>query len=413
MKNRLISSSIQQKNKSVFGRILVITGARQTGKTTLVKHLYPDYAYVSIEDPVVVDQYKSLTAAQWELNFPLAIIDEIQKEPQIVESIKSVYDQFSEPKYIILGSSQIMLLKKIRETLAGRCSIFDLYPLTLPELLTNSWQEKVSLSYFQNLVLHNNVNDLPIKLQSDYAIKSNAFKHYLMFGGYPALSGNDTSDEEKYDWLSNYIRTYLERDIRDLADIRNLEPFTKAQQLMALRTGTILNNSQLAAESGVTSKTIARFVEYMKLSYQLIILQPWHKNAGKRLVKSPKIHFMDVGILRALLKKRGELTGLEFESAIISEIYKQIKTAGIEASLFHFRTFDGREIDLLLETESAYIAIEIKKTNTVRKVDGRSLIGLEEFLNKPVKHKIIVSNDENIRNFDEGITAIPAMQFLT
>jgi hypothetical protein len=122
---------------------------------------------------------------------------------------------------------------------------------------------------------------------------------------------------------------------------------------------------------------------------------------------------MDVGIFRALLKKRGELTGSEFESAIISEIYKQIKTAGIEASLYHFRTFDGREIDLLLETESAYIAIEIKKTKTVRKVDGRSLIGLEEFLNKPVKHKIIVSNDENIRNFDEGITAIPAMQFLT
>jgi len=413
MKNRLVSNTILEKNASRFGRILVITGARQTGKTTLVKTLFPKYSYISIEDPITVEQYKILTASQWESYYPNAIIDEIQKEPQLIESIKAVYDQFSNSKYLILGSSQIMLLKKIRESLAGRCQIIEMFPLTLPELLTNSWTDKVEFSFFQKLILGLETESLPFRLDVDHAKKIKVFDYYLKFGGYPALSDDNISENERYDWLKNYVRTYLERDIRDLAELHNLEPFAKTQKLMAINTGNLLNNSKIAVEAGVTSKTVQRFIEYMNLSYQVLVLNPWSRNKKKRLVKSPKVHIMDVGVMRAILQKRGELTGHEFESAIVTEIYKQIKTANIEAQIYQLRTSDGREVDLLIETEHGYLAIEIKKSSTVRSVDAKHLRNLENILDKPILYKIVLSNDLNQIELGNGIIGIPAVKFLT
>lgn len=413
MKNRTIAESAIKKSKSRFGRIIVITGARQTGKTTLVKNLFPDTPYISIEDPVTVEEYKRLTSLQWNSLFPNAIVDEIQKEPQIVESIKSVYDQFPEPRYVLLGSSQILLLKKIRESLAGRCQIIELFPLTIPELLTHSWREKVELSCFQKLISGISIKNLPFLLDKDHPKKLEVFKTYLKFGGYPALSAREISEEEKYDWLRNYVKTYLERDIRDLVELNRLEPFTRVQKMVALNTAGLTNYSKIAAEAGVSSKTVQRFIEYMNISYQVLILQPWSRNEKKRLVKSPKFHFLDVGVMRTILQNKGELEGQQFESAIISEIYKQLKYVKPDASCYHLRTTDGREVDLLIETEEGYIAIEIKKSQNIRAVDGKHLIGLEEILNKPVLHRLIVSNDLNTKDLGNGLLAIPAVQFLS
>ncbi|MCD4683295.1 MAG: ATP-binding protein [Bacteroidales bacterium] len=413
MKNRTLSDTILKKSSSHFGRIIVVTGARQTGKTTLVKKLFPNFSYISIEDPVVVDEYKKLTASQWNSLYPKAILDEVQKEPQLVESIKSVYDQFPEPKYILLGSSQILLLKKIRESLAGRCQIVEMYPLTLPEMLTDNWESEIQSSYFQNLISGKSTSLTPFLLDSDHPEKKKIFDIYLQFGGYPAISDTSISDEEKLDWLKNYVRTYLERDIRDLAELRNLEPFTKVQKLLAINTAQLTNHSKIAIEAGVSSKTAQRFLEYMSISYQTLVLQPWSRNPNKRLVKSPKVHYLDVGIMRAVLQKNDELNGHEFESAIISEIYKQAKVTNDELSFYHLRTVDGREIDLLIETEHGYITIEIKKTETVRNVDAKHLKGLEDILDKPVLHRFLISNDLNTRELGDGIIAIPAVQFLT
>ncbi len=413
MKNRKISNILLERSNSRFGRIIILTGARQTGKTTLVKQIFPKHDYISIEDPITVEQYKSLTASQWESTYPNAILDEIQKEPQLIESIKSVYDQFPEPRYILLGSSQIMLLKNIRESLAGRCQILEMFPLTLPEMLTNSWDEEVQLSWFQNLILNNDVDNIPFLLDKIHADKLRVFNYYQQFGGYPAISENDISESEKYEWLRNYVRTYLERDIRDLAELRNLEPFAKTQKLIAINTGQLTNNSQIAAEIGVTSKTVQRFIEYMNISYQTLVLQPWSRNFKKRLVKSTKVHFMDVGVLRTILQKHGELSGHEFESAIVAEIYKQLKTVFADAQFYHLRTSDGREIDLLIEIEAGYIAIEIKKTKAVRSVDAKHFRNLDDILDKPILHKFVLSNDLNINDLGNGVMAIPAVKFLT
>lgn len=414
MKNRKIADFIIQSNSSKIGRIIVLTGARQTGKTTLVRKLFPDYEYLSIEDPTMRSQFSKLTALQWKSLFPNAILDEVQKEPTLIESIKSVYDQWIEPKYIMLGSSQLLLLQKVKESLAGRSIIIEFYPLTLPELKTQSWDEPVEDSLFQK-ELKNTAADsyLPSFLMDKKMIeKQKAWEHYLKVGGYPAVSGEDLSMEEKYEWLRNYVRTYLERDIRDLASFRDLEPFVKLQRYLAINTGNLVNATAIATRLGLTSKTIQRYIRYFELSYQAILLPAWSQNESKRLSKMPKIHYMDNGIIQAILQKRDGLTGNEFESLVIAEIYKQIQTIHIQVQLYHLRTHDGKEVDLLIEMPDYYYAVEIKMTDKVTKSDAKHLLGLENILNKPIKKAFLLSNDRETKYFGENIVALNATMFL-
>ncbi len=195
--------------------------------------------------------------------------------------------------------------------------------------------------------------------------------------------------------------------------MRHLEPFTKVQKLLAINTAQLTNYSRFSVEAGVTSKTVRNFVEYLNLSYQTVLLQAWSRNANKKLVKSPKVHYLDVGVMRTLLQKKDKLSGHEFETAVVAEIYKQAKNSGIDLSFYHLRTTDGREVDLLIEKEDGYIAIEIKMAETVRSVDARHLRNLEGILDKPLLHRFVISNDLNLRDLEDGITAISAVQFLT
>jgi uncharacterized protein len=414
MKNRKIGDSIVLRNNWKTGRIIVLTGARQTGKTTLIRHLYPDYEYLSIEDPVLRGNYARLSAAQWKSLYPNAILDEVQKEPALIESIKSVYDQWEEPRYFLLGSSQLLLLEKIKESLAGRCIIMEFFPLTVPELRTTSWSDPVEDSLFQNDLKNNAGSDfLPsFLLDKKMAEKQNAWDYYLKFGGYPAVSDEGLNEEEKYVWLQNYVRTYLERDIRDLASFRDLEPFVKLQRYLAENTATLLNATATGNHLGLTSKTIQRYIRYFELSYQSVVLPAWSKNSGKRLSKMPKIHYMDNGILQAVLQKRGGITGNEFESLVIAEMFKQIKTIHAEVNLFHLRTHDGREVDLILETPDYYLAFEIKTTERVTTSAAKNFRGLEEILDKPLKRSYILSNDRETKFFDEKTVAVNAAMYL-
>ena len=415
MKSRVLKNWIIEKNKSILGRIIVLTGARQTGKTTLVKHCFPEYTYLSIEDPVLRLEYKKLTANQWRDIYPKALLDEIQKEPQLIESIKSVYDQYDEPRYILLGSSHLLLLKKVKESLAGRCIIQEVFPLTIPELLTKGWNDKLKLSFLQEYLKNGKLDGIMpnFKLCNEHGNRIKVFKYYLQFGGYPALTNIDFSDSDRFEWLNGYIKTYLERDIRDLADFKSLDPFVKIQKTTSILTGQLINYTYLGNETGVSSKTAKRFLEYLDISYQTIALQPWHRNELKRLVKTPKLHYLDPGVQRAILKKRGELSGNEFESAIIAEIYKQLKLINFSGSFYHLRTVDGKEIDLLLELEHGFIAIEVKMSSNIKKSDARHLFNLDTILDKPVIQSFILSNDERIKQFGRNIMALPAAMFLS
>ena len=415
MKSRSLREVIIQKNQHKFGRIIILSGARQTGKTTLARLTFPDYKYLSIEDPTTREPFTRLSAAQWAAQYPKAILDEVQKEPVLIESIKSVYDQFASPKYLLLGSSQFLLLQQVKESLAGRCTIYDVMPLTLPEIMSDEWDASVPVSLFRKLTLGEHLPEfLPsFLLYPIHAKAIQAFNHYLNFGGYPAVADVTLGDDDRREWLKNYIRTYLERDIRDLADFRNLKPFVKTQKTSALLTGTLVNFSQLAREADIATNTARRFLTYLELSYQVTLLQPWAKNKLKRLSKTPKLHYLDPGIQRGILQKQGALTGNEFESAIIAEIYKQTRFPGFNGNLYHLKTVDGREIDLIVELENGYIALEIKMSQRVSSDDARHLKGLDALLDKPLIHSFVLSNDMDIKQLSEGITAMPAVMFLT
>ena len=413
MKNRTLLSTVKVKNQSKFGRILILTGARQTGKTTLVKEAFPDYEYISLEDPLLRETYKSLTAQDWANRYPYALLDEVQKEPVLIESIKATYDRYEVPRYLLLGSSQLLLMEKVRESLAGRCSIIEIYPLTLPELRTRSWNDNITDSLFQHLLKNDESEYLPsFLLDKNRTYKLEAYSHYLKYGAFPAISESDSSEEEKFDWLQNYVRTYLERDIRDLASFRDLEPFIKLQQYLALNTAHLINASTIANQLGINVKTVQRYIKYFEISYQTIVLQAWARNRNKRLVKSPKIHYIDQGVIQAVLHKRGGMTGNEYESALIAEIYKQAKNVHSLAQFSFLRTHDGKEVDLLLEFPEYYYAFEIKMANRVSKVDARHLFELEKILDKPVKKAFLLSNDEKTSHFDDKTVAINAAMFL-
>ncbi|MBP6610281.1 MAG: ATP-binding protein [Paludibacter sp.] len=414
MHNRHDVAKILKKAESKFGRILVLTGARQTGKTTLVRRFFADYTYISIEDPVMRKTFADLTAQQWKTLYPKAILDEVQKEPQLIESIKSTYDQWDEPRYILLGSSQLLLMEKVRESLAGRCTIVEIFPLTLPELKTTSWDDAVRPSLFQQELTQQQTTDyLPsYLLDKDHALKQKAYDHYLRFGAYPAVSGDDTTGDEKINWLQNYVRTYLERDVRDLASFRDLEPFVQLQQYLALNTGSLTNASSIGKQLGITSKTVQRYITYFEMSYQAFTLPSWSRNQNKRLVKASKVHYMDQGVIQAVLKKQGGLTGNEYESALISELYKQAKSTGLAFQLSFLRTHDGKEVDLLIEFQDYYYAFEIKMAEKVNHTDARHLFRLDEILDKPIKKAFLLSNDLQTKYFDEKTIAIHAAYFL-
>jgi len=412
MINRTVYKFFRKKSASKFGRITTLTGARQTGKTTLVKEVFPEFDYISLEDPITRPDYAALSAVQWYQQHPQVVLDEVQKLPQLIESVKAVYDQFSDARFVLLGSSQILLLKQVKESLAGRTALIELYPLTLPERLTISWDDEIKSSKLIQLLVNPSdtscLHGIP-QTSQHYAQADTEFEQYLHYGAMPAIVDASLDESEKRDWLRDYVSTYLQRDIRDLANLRELEPFVRAQKTLSSLTSQLLNTSTLAKQAGITNATAKRFIHYLDISYQIILLPPWFRNQNKRLSKSPKVHFLDPGIQRILLSRTGELTGAEFESAIVSEFFKQIKNNRLEISCYHLRTLDGKEVDLLLELENGYIAVEIKKSKNVSRSDARHLRKLEMILDKPLLHSLVVSNDPRVQTWDDGkITALPA-----
>lgn len=414
-KDRYIAQKINEIATSSIGRIVVLTGARQVGKTTLVRKAMPQYQYLSIEDPMSRDAYGRLSASQWHLLYPQAALDEVQKLPQLVESIKATYDAFDEVRYVLLGSSQLLLLQKVKESLAGRCAIIDMYPLTLPELRSQGWGSGCPVSLWQQIVSapQSSLSILPsFSLDPLMAVKQQSFDHIQTFGGYPALVDESMSDEQRRIWLINYVRTYLERDVRDLSNLRDLEPYSRLQRAVAAQTSQTVSIATLSRDVGVTAKTVQRYLEYLNISYQALTLPAWDRNPNKRIAKAPKIHFMDQGVLQAVLQKQGGLTGAEFESIVVTELFKQTKNLMIEAQFHHLRTSDGREVDLLVELPQGYYAFEVKMAHHVQSSDARHLKALQSFLDKPLLHSFVLSNCIETKEIDANITAVNAAMFL-
>ena len=388
---------LKQKNR---GRIIVLTGARQVGKTTLAQNCFPDMPILSMDSPIERQSYLSFTPAQWHANYPCVILDEIQKAPDLFDTVKSCYERYPNMHFVLLGSSQFLLMKGIRESLAGRAAIQHLYPYSLQEIAGKG----AHASLFESLLnAPDNVAATMEALAPDASLKDTyamAAKHWQMleqFGGMPALQQPDWNDADRYEWLEDYSLAYLQRDLQDLAKLDRLEPFVRAQKIAALRTAEPVNYSALARAADISAPTAKKFIHYLEISYQVKMIPAWTRNHEKRLSKMPKLHFLDSGVRRSILKKRGALDGHEFESTVAGEIIKILETQRLPYQLYHLRTSDGREIDLLLEHETGFIAIECKMSDRTTAHDARHFKELEHILDKPLLLNLVVSKDPQVQ----------------
>lgn len=385
----------------------MLTGARQVGKSTLAKKLLPSNPYINLDSPLEREVYNKMMPSQWIAEYPRVTIDEVQKSPQIFDTIKACYDSTETCRFLLLGSSQVLLLKGVQETLAGRAAIRELYPFSVPEIMGNDHAVKSSLLMDCLRVddpmsfLTENCHKKDV-LSSSFAAAVKAWEYYLIWGGMPALLQEDWDDQDRFEWLQDYHKTYLQRDLMDLASLQNLDPFVRAQKVAALRTSETVNFSELAKAADITAPTAKKFLQYLEISYQIITLPSWHRNPGKRLSKMPKLHFLDPGICRAILRKQGEVNGHELESAFVSEVVKQVKNARLNIDFHHLRSSDGREIDLLLEREDGYFAFECKQKAKAARKDARHLRGLQQVLDKPLLASFVVSNDMDLRMETDG-----------
>lgn len=409
--NRFIADKLPEPS-SLRG-ILLLTGARQTGKTTLARLKYSNLRYINLDLTENREILREISAINWHRDVGIAVIDEAQKEPTIFEKIKYAFDEGKISFQVLLGSSQIMLLKKIRESLAGRIWIFELWPLMMSEIAEKKRYPLIDLIIKERKVEEVLKTQPAILFEEEASELRNIEEHILKWGGMPALISIEKEDEKKM-WLKNYQYTYLERDLSDLARLEYLEPFRKFQKIVALRSGKLLNYSDLARDTGISVDTAKRYFEYLKISYQTIFLQPYYKNITSSVIKTPKIYLSDVGIMRSLSGIYGTLTGEIYETMVVTEIYKWINTMKLDCEIFYYRTRSGLEVDLLIETDKGIIGIEIKMRNELSSVDVKALRALAEKLGKQWIGGIVVYRGNVIKKIaDEKIWAIPSWRLLT
>ncbi len=337
----MISRTLENKIKELATKFPVIslTGPRQSGKTTLVRHTFPGYHYVSLEEPDT--RLNAQTDPRGFLrNHPDGlIIDEVQRVPELFSYIQSFADESDRTaQFILTGSQNFLLLEKISQSLAGRVAILKLLPFSLNEL------DKANIRYSH-------------------------FDPFLLQGFYPRLYDKKIAPDDYY---PNYIQTYIERDVRQIINITDLNVFTRFLKLCAGRIGQLVNLSSLGQEAGITHATARAWISLLEASYIVFLLHPHHRNFNKRLVKSPKLYFYDTGLACSLLGIR-EVTQVEthylrgslFENLVIADIFKSFTNTGKEPPITFWRDKTGHEIDLLVESGNDLHPVEIKSSQTI------------------------------------------------
>lgn len=317
-----------------------VIGPRQSGKTTLVKSVFPDKPYVLLEDPdtrAFAQEDPRSFLAQYEKSG--AVIDEVQRVPELFSYLQNILDKYNRPgQFILTGSQNFLFMESISQSLAGRVGMIRLLPLSMREL-------------------------------SREGIQKRQYEEYLYTGFFPRLYSTTI---EPADFYSSYIQTYLERDLHQLKQVQNLSAFQSFMKMCAFRNGQIVNYSSLAQDCGITHNTAKEWLSLLETSCIIILIRPHHKNFNKRLVKMPKLYFTDPGLAVHLAGIRNPdnlsyhpLKGGLFESLIVTEFLKYRYNQAKEANLYFWRDQHGHEIDCLIEQSGGYlIPVEMKAGRT-------------------------------------------------
>lgn len=358
--------------------VISVTGPRQSGKSTLLKHLFPDFHMYSMKD---------LNVRGFAMNDPIAFlnqngddglfIDEIQKAPQLLEYIQGIVDNNPQRKFLLTGSSNFEMLHGLTESLPGRAGVFELYPMTISEGCRN----------------HQSLDNI------------------LFDGFYPAICTGKNIAKFFY---PSYVKTYIERDVRDLLKVKDQYQFMKFMKLCAARVGSIFRASEIANEVGVDSKTITQWLSVLQASYIVTLLPPYYENVSKRLVKSPKFYFNDTGLACYLLDiespqqlARDKMRGAIFENMIVMEIIKYRRNQGRDGGVYFYRDSNQNEVDILLKEEGEITAIEVKSSQTYNSKFEDTLKKVDGWVKEPVKRKVVVYAGE----FENSLGAIEVINY--
>jgi predicted AAA+ superfamily ATPase len=318
--------------------VLALTGPRQSGKTTLARAAFSNKPYISLENPDERD-FAEQDPRRFLARFPEgAILDEVQRCPVLLSWLQGVVDERQQMgQFVLTGSAQFDLLAGVSQSLAGRVGRVELLPLSLAEMQLGDC--------------------LPQRLD-----------RLLLNGSYPAIYQRDLAAS---DWFPNYVATYLERDVRQIIAVRDLSQFQRFVRMCAARSGQLLNLAALGADCGISAVTAREWLAVLEASYLVTRLPPYFQNFGKRLVKTPKLYFLDVGLMAWLLGIRDEASmathaarGALFETWVVSELIKQRFNAGQPADLYFWRDSAGHEIDVVFESAAGLQALEIKSGST-------------------------------------------------
>ena len=361
----------------------MITGPRQSGKTTFLREEFgQDYHYVTFDDPL---------QRQFAREDPNGFLDQFVDNPVILDEIQYVQELFSYIKiridnnrhaygqFLMTGSQQFNLMKNISDSLAGRIAIFELLPFSSEELFSQN--EKRSI------------------------------QELIWYGGYPELL---LHPESRQTWISSYIHTYIERDIRQLMNVRDLGQFEQFVTLLAANFGQELNLSRLSRSTGLSVTGCKKWIHLLNSAYLTYTLQPYYNNFGKRLVKTPKLYFLDTALAAYLTRQpsleaawQGAMGGAFFEGWIITDFRKQLISEGIEPNIYFWRSRDGVEVDLILEMNNQIIPIEIKQTSTPNSGHTKGLQKFCQFTDSKCLPGLLVCNVPEKKALPYGVQAIP------
>ncbi len=368
---------------------LIVTGPRQSGKTTLLKHMFqkthnyvtldhPDIRLMAIQEPeLFMDNYK-----------PPVIIDEIQRAPELFSYIKMKIDgnRQKNGQFLLTGSQSFPLMAGVGESLAGRIAVFTLLSLSINEQISNP-------------VL---TNDL--------------LKGFALRGGFPELATQKNKDSKL--WFNGYLQTYLERDLRQLRQVGDLADFQRFLELLASINGQVINFSNLSSDLGVAVNTIKAWASVLETSNQIALIKPYYKNKGKRIIKSPKVYFTDTGFLCFLngisYKEqifKGPLSGQLFENVLLGEIIRGFYNRGETPKIFWWRTSHGEEVDFIIDRNGKLTPIEVKLTSRINKGLTKNLNTFTKLFSQETDQALLITQATTGMNFDDKIKAVTVANF--
>lgn len=393
-------------------RLVVVTGARQVGKTTLARYLYEqNLRYVNLDSPGERSRLAGIPAEGWAASVGPAVLDEVQKAPALLDKVKWSYDEGALDFTVLLGSSRLFLLERVRESLAGRVFLYDLWPLTVSELMP--WFDGPPVRRPFLLRILDSLGRWPAAFEDAAPVLAGkpagtaqaAMKHLLDWGGLPPLLEYPASD--RMAWLDAYHATYLERDLRDIARLRDLDTFSICHRLAALRAGRILSFSDLARDAAIPVTTVRRYLRYLDLSYQTLLLPAWSGNPSVRLVKAPRLIWLDAGVQRSLSGQFEGLTGEQYESTIVAQCHITLSNHGSRARLSYLRTSGGLEVDLLIEVPAGILAIEFKARDRVDRGAARGIERARRILGDRLRGGLVVYRGTEVELLSAGVFAVP------